>query len=79
MRPTLLLLSLLLGACAAAPEVNPPDLDVTIPEGWAAGRAGTAPADTLWWGSFNDETLRDLVSEALARNHNLQASAASVR
>ena len=79
MRPTLLLLSLLLAACAAAPEVNPPDLDVTIPEGWAAGRAGTVPADTLWWGSFNDETLRDLVSEALARNHNLQASAASVR
>jgi len=79
LRPTLLLLSLLLAACAAAPEVNPPDLDVTIPEGWAAGRAGTVPADTLWWGSFNDETLRDLVSEALARNHNLQASAASVR
>ncbi len=79
MRPVLSILSLLLAACAAAPQVNPPDVDVTIPERWAAGKAGATPADTLWWRSFDDETLTGLVAEALARNHNLHASAARVR
>lgn len=79
MRSVHLVLTLLLTACAAAPQMDPPDLDVTISKDWAAGQAGAAPADTLWWRSFNDETLTGLVAEALARNHNLQASAARVR
>lgn len=79
MRTVLSILSLAVAACAAAPGVNPPDVDVTLPEGWSAGPAGTAPADTLWWRAFNDETLTGLVADALARNHNLQVSAARVR
>ena len=79
MRTVLSILSLAAAGCAAAPAVNPPDVDVTLPEAWSAGPAGTAAADTLWWRAFNDETLSGLVADALARNHNLQASAARVR
>ena len=78
MRSVLPILSLLLAACATAPQVNPPDLNVTVPERWPAGQPAAAEADTLWWRAFNDETLTGLVSEALAHNLNLQAAAARV-
>ena len=79
MKIVLSIFSLAVAACAAAPRVAPPEVDVTLPEAWTAGPAGTAPADTLWWRAFDDETLNGVVSDALARNHNLQASAARVR
>lgn len=79
MRTVLPILALLFAACAAAPQVKGPDIDVAIPVDWSAGQTGATPADTLWWRSFNDETLTGLVVEALARNHNLHASAARVR
>ena len=79
MRPVFAILSLLIAACAAAPQLNPPEIDVAIPPVWSAGRAGDALADSLWWRAFNDDTLTGLVAEALARNLNLQASAARVR
>ena len=78
MRRVLPILALLLVACAAAPKVNPPDLNVTVPERWSAGQPGAAETDTLWWRAFNDETLTRLVAEALAHNLNLQAAAARV-
>ncbi|MDE3001511.1 MAG: efflux transporter outer membrane subunit [Gemmatimonadota bacterium] len=79
MRTVLPILSLLLAACAAAPKVKPPEVNVKVPAGWSTGQAGVAPADTLWWHTFKDENLKGLVAEALERNHNLQASAARVR
>ncbi len=75
----LLLLSPLMAACATAPQIRPPELNVTVPDKWAVGRSSPARADTLWWLAFNDESLSGLIAEALSRNLSLQATAATVR
>ncbi len=75
-RPLLLVLPLLITACASAPRVKHSDLKVTPPLSWTAGDTVQAPGDTLWWTRFDDGRLDSLVGEALTHNFNLQAAAA---
>ncbi|MCH9646592.1 MAG: efflux transporter outer membrane subunit [Deltaproteobacteria bacterium] len=48
-----------------------------IPDAWSAGTKGEA-IEVGWLASFEDQTLRDLVSEAQVHNKSLQAAAANV-
>lgn len=83
-RPSFLSLFLatsLLGGCAAV--VDPAGtLDQRPPPASAAAReaglaAGTPARD--WWRAFNDPMLDGLVTQAMDRNHGLQATLASVQ
>ena len=67
---------LLIGCSSSAPEFQPPDLGSELPDHWL-GQPGASltPAQALWWQSFNDPLLDELVDEAIARNHDLTATA----
>ena len=69
-------LSLLGAGCAVAPPVDPPALDVVIPDNWTArADLGDAP-DFAWWADFGDAALDDVVRVAFEQNYDLQAAAA---
>jgi len=73
------LLAALLTGCPVGPNFQPPH--PTMPENY---RAALTPAEaqsfaTLpWWEVFHDETLRDLIEEALANNYDLKTAVARV-
>ena len=75
-RPVLLVASLLVAGCASAPPVEPPVLDVTVPEAWTAADVPAGALDADWWSTFGDSELTAAVEAALARNYDLQAAAA---
>ncbi|MFQ5877544.1 MAG: efflux transporter outer membrane subunit [Acidobacteriota bacterium] len=79
-RAPLLLLPLLLAACASAPQRERPDLRLDLPGRWSAAPAAEAAGtDARWWTTFGDERLDALVAEALAGNRDLRAAAARVQ
>ncbi len=63
-------------ACATTP-VEPPVLDLETPDVWTTPAPDGAPPDD-WWTTFGDAGLDAVVEEALERNYDLQAAAASV-
>ena len=63
-------------ACASAPSVVPPELDVVIPETWTAAETPAGAIDVEWWTDFEDDRLVAAVNTALERNFDLQAAAA---
>ena len=68
----------ILAACASAPVVQHPPLELDTPNTWTAGgEVGTV--DSLWWTGVADVRLTELVGEALAHNYNLQAAAARLQ
>jgi len=79
-----------LTACGAPPPVNHPEMPVDLPETWTArASADSASADSAsaslaaaapvaWWGSFEDDRLEELVTEALEHNWDLAAASARV-
>lgn len=73
----ILFLAALLPACASAP-VEQPALDLNAPEAWSTPTSASQPPDDSWWTTFGDAQLDAVVSEALERNYDLQAAAASV-
>ena len=76
MRPSCLPVLLLL-ACASAPQVEYPALDLAQPDQWL-GLAG-ASEDTVadhWWRDMGAARLDSLVALALAHNYDLKAAGA---
>ncbi len=72
-----LLISALVSACATAPPEQPtPVLDT--PEAWTTETPDARPLTDSWWTTFGDARLDAIVKEALERNYDLQAAAASV-
>jgi NodT family efflux transporter outer membrane factor (OMF) lipoprotein len=69
-------ISLVAASCASAPPIEPPQLDVTVPDTWnaAAVPVGQVPVD--WWTDFGDDGLSLAVETALERNFDLQAATA---
>jgi len=80
---TALAVSLLLAACAHAPEAPPklqPPAAHFAGQGLLAGQGADAPAPALddWWQGFQDPVLSRLVQRALAQNLGLAAALARV-
>ena len=71
------LLAVGLGGCSIGPDYERPMMD--MPDTWQSGSAdpGTVINDN-WWRMFNDETLNQLVEEALAYNQDLVLAMARV-
>ena len=72
--------AVLLAACATNPGHQPADSAIQIPAGWSAAPVGT-DADSLagWWMRLGDQTLSQLVAEALAGNTTVRSAQAAVR
>lgn len=62
--------------CAAAPPVDVPELDVTVPDSWTATSVPVGQVPIDWWTDFEDIGLSQAVETALTRNFDLQAAAA---
>ncbi|MGZ8546987.1 MAG: efflux transporter outer membrane subunit [Sulfuricurvum sp.] len=74
-----LTLTLLLGGCAIGPDYVRPS--ASAPETFRytdANQSGTAAIDKEWWKRFDDAKLSQSIEYAIANNHDLQASGASV-
>ena len=71
----------LLTGCAVGPNYKPPQTSV-------AGSFANAPTNAVavdeallatWWKGFDDTTLSDLVTQAIAHNHNLRIATANLK
>ena len=71
-----LLAALLSAACATAPPESP-GLEIEAPEAWTTEVPEGKPSGD-WWATFDDPRLDAVVEEALERNYDLKAAAASV-
>jgi len=70
----LLLLTLFLNACMLGPKYKRPVYD--LPQSTAAEEEYFASFDTNWWKMFQDDTLNEIVEEALVYNTDLIAATA---
>lgn len=82
MSPRLLLLTLFpllfTGCKVSPPPFRMNEAGVTVPDSWAATRAGRAGVDMDWVGRMGSPRLTALVREAIARNPDLKIAAARV-
>lgn len=76
-RLSVLLFSLLLGACAQT-AISPETLNPQLPEQWQSN-ADSEPVSVGWLEQHGDERLLALVKEALANNFDLAQQTASVQ
>jgi len=67
---------LLATACASAPPVEHPALDIERPEVWTAEDLPEGQIDVTWWEDFDDGGLASAVDIALVQNYDLRAAAA---
>ena len=74
MRPLCIPVLFLL-ACASAPKVEYPDLDLAQPDQWTAGASEGTVADQ-WWRDMGTARLDSLVALALEHNYNLKIAGA---
>ncbi|PJE40503.1 MAG: RND transporter [Pseudomonas sp.] len=81
--PTLLALSLALGACAIGPDYQRPPLQTPAQfkqiEGWTQAKPGDALERGSWWQLYGDSELNALVERLNISNQNLTASEAQYR
>lgn len=75
----LLCIPIALLSCASTPNVRHPELAVQPPATWISADTTAGEVDGLWWSSFSDARLEELVDEALAHNYNLQATAVRIQ
>lgn len=73
----------LLAACTVGPDYEPPDLTVeTVPDRWRTTVETEMAADTtdleMWWVSFNDSLLTELIKRSELGNLGLQAAVGRV-
>jgi multidrug efflux system outer membrane protein len=67
--------ALTLASCARLNVAPPPATTLEIPDQWRAAVAGRGSApETLWWRSFGDPVLAELVHRALARNGDVRVA-----
>ena len=71
----LFLFTPLLLACASAPKIEYPVVDLTTPLHWSTTTPTGAVADN-WWRSLGTARLDSLVAQALAHNYDLKAAGA---
>ena len=77
MNRSVLLVPVLLAACAVGPDYQRPSVET--PERWRVEYPEAADlANTRWWEQYNDPVLNQLVEEALRQNLDLRAAAARV-
>ena len=70
--------ALALGGCAVGPDYQRPALDLPSRYPSPEVAATPAPAPDRWWTLYGDATLDQLVSEALARNADIELAVARV-
>lgn len=72
LRLLLLIFILLLTSCSVGPDYKKPKMQV--PDNFAvkAEIINSADVNVLWWQEFNDETLNNLINEAVASNRNIK-------
>ncbi len=91
---SLAILSTLLAACAGAPPVSHPEVEINLPERWTAEPSDTMTEGTMtdtvtaeppsvaenasWWLAFGDSRLDAVIADALSRNYDLEAASARV-
>lgn len=75
--PVAILLSLCLAGCVSAPTTAPKEVPLK-PESLGLAGAPMPEIDDKWWTAFNDPTLDQLVSQALAGSPTLAAAMARV-
>jgi multidrug efflux system outer membrane protein len=76
-------LALLVAGCAVGPNYEPPELTVeTVPDQWRTTVETEMQADTtdleMWWISFNDSLLTELIRRSEFGNLDLQAAVGRV-
>ena len=76
-------LALLVAGCAVGPNYEPPELTVeTVPDQWRTTVETEMQADTtdleMWWVSFNDSLLTELIRRSEFGNLDLQAAVGRV-
>ena len=79
----LLALAMALTACTVGPDYEPPDFTVeTVPDQWRTTVETEMDADTtdleMWWISFNDPMLTELIKRSEFGNLDLQAAVGRV-
>jgi NodT family efflux transporter outer membrane factor (OMF) lipoprotein len=67
-----------LAACASAPDVTHPELEIDIPAQWTARETSPGEIDEQWWTAFNDPELNRIVHLVLDNNYELRSAAARV-
>jgi NodT family efflux transporter outer membrane factor (OMF) lipoprotein len=74
-------ITLLAGAaCVKAPPHDLDDINLETPDAWQqeAGPSAAAPPEDVWWTTFDDARLADIVELTLEANHDLLAAVARV-
>ena len=75
---SLLLVALLLAACAGPRPSAPPDSAFDVPAAWRAAPASDASVDAAWWRGFGDPVLSQIVETALRHNVDIALAAQRV-
>src|SRR5580658_10595392 len=82
-RPTLLLLTATLAACAVGPNYHRPSAPTPThykeAEGWKPAEPREAASGTNWWSVYDDATLDGLEKQIDISNQTLKASEAAWR
>ena len=78
-RPLLIVAALAVALAGCAAKAPPqPASSLQLPSGWRAQAAGAEPGsarvEQLWWQSFGDPVLSNLVATALAHNGDLRVA-----
>lgn len=77
--PAVIAVALALGACTLGPDYRRPA--VSTPAGFRGQPDAPGPdslGDLAWWRLFQDESLQQLIREALAQNHDVRIAAARI-
>ena len=76
-----IIVSALMTSCATSPPRQNMQIDIEMPETWAAqveAAADTTQIDLFWWKEFNDPQLDEIINEAFERNLNLAQAASNI-
>ena len=77
-RYLLLLVLVLLVSCSMPKDPASLPLGVEVPDQWTAKKAPEGVIDGRWWTAFKDESLNQLVEEALRNNQDIRQAAARI-
>ena len=76
LRPLIALVVTATVGCASAPPVEPPHLEVAVPDTWTAADTSLGEVAPDWWTDFGEPGLSAAVETALEGNFDLAAAAA---